>query len=236
MPSALHGDSCEHSLRSSVTRRSKRAAFTLVELLVVIAIIAILAAIGFGAGKSVIESGHTAKCAANQRQIVMGILQFAQENNGLPPYITGGWYWNARLSRASNSSPSPTLPYMPYHPSASAPGRPKGTSTIWICPANNPFKTNTPVRDCSYGIPQAIYPNADNSSKVPLVALPKLSRTIALGDCSLTASSQNRIGSDSDIATPHKGGANFAFFDGHVEYLKPVPAYTNGMFRRTGGL
>ena len=60
--------------------------------------------------------------------------------------------------------------------------------------------------------------------------------TIALGDCSLTASSQNRIGSDSDIATPHKGGANFPIFDGHVEYLKPVPAYTNGMFRRTGGL
>jgi prepilin-type processing-associated H-X9-DG protein len=52
----------------------------------------------------------------------------------------------------------------------------------------------------------------------------------------LTALSRNRIGSDANIAKPHKGGANFAFFDGHVEYLKSVPAYTNGMFRRTGGL
>jgi prepilin-type N-terminal cleavage/methylation domain-containing protein/prepilin-type processing-associated H-X9-DG protein len=212
-----------------------RCGFTLIELLVVIAIIAVLAALGFGASRSAIETSNTAKCAANQKQIIAGILQFAQENNGLPPYITGGWYWNARLSRASNSSPAPTLPYMPYHPSSSA-DRPKGITTIWICPANNPFKTNSPVRDCSYGIPQAIYPNADNSSRVSLMILPKPSRTIALGDCSLTASSQNRIGSDGDIAKPHSGGANFAFFDGHVELLNPVPAYTNGMFKRTGGL
>ena len=60
--------------------------------------------------------------------------------------------------------------------------------------------------------------------------------TFALGDCSLMASSRNWLGSDAYIAKPHKGGANFAFFDGHVEYLKPIPVYTNGMLRRTGGV
>lgn len=214
--------------------RLRTTGFTLTELLVVIAIIAVLATLVFSVGRSMLSSSHGSKCVANQKQIVMGIIQFAQENNGLPPYITQGWYWNARLSRATNFSPAPTLPYMPYHPSAST-DRPKGGNSIWICPANNPFKTNNPIRDCSYGIIQAIYPNADNSSRVPLIKLDKPSRTVALADCSLTAQSQNRIGSDADIAKVHKGGANFAFFDGHVEFLKPVPSYTDGIFRRTGG-
>ena len=219
--------------RTSIAPEKNRA-FTLIELLVVIAIIAILAALAFPITKTVLSRGDASKCVANQRQIVMGIILFAQENNGLPPYITQGWYWNARLSRATNNSPAPTLPYMPYHPSTSM-DRPKGGNSIWICPANNPFKTNNPIRDCSYGIIKAIYPNADNSSRVPLIKLDKPSRTVALGDCSLNARNSARIGRDSDIAKVHNGGANFAFFDGHVEFFNPVPAYTNGIFKRTGG-
>ena len=218
---------------STIPKPAKRA-FTLIELLVVIAIIAILTALAFPMVNSMREAGNSTKCVANQKQIVMGIIQFAQENKGLPPYITQGYYWNARLSRATNNTPAPTLPYMPYHPDASN-DRLKGVVTLWICPANNPFKTNSPQLESSYGIIQAIYPNADNSSAVPLVQLGKPSKTIALGDCSITSSSRNRIGSDADIAKVHKGGANFAFFDGHVEYFNPVPAYTNGMFKRTGG-
>jgi prepilin-type processing-associated H-X9-DG protein/prepilin-type N-terminal cleavage/methylation domain-containing protein len=213
----------------------KRLAFTLVELLVVIAIIVILAALAFPITTSMIETGNSSKCVANQKQIVTGIIQFAQENNGLPSYICNGpWYWNARLSRATGASPPPTLPYMPYHPNSSTTNA-KGSLTIWICPANNPFK-KSPNRETSYGIINTIYPNNEsNSSPVPLLKLDKPSKTIALGDCSLTSSSAARIGSDADIAKVHKGGANFAFFDGHVEFFKDVPAYTNGMFKRTGG-
>ena len=60
-------------------------AFTLVELLVVIAIIAILAALAFPITTSMIERGQTAKCASNQRQIVMGMLRWIQENEGYLP-------------------------------------------------------------------------------------------------------------------------------------------------------
>jgi prepilin-type processing-associated H-X9-DG protein len=44
-----------------------------------------------------------------------------------------------------------------------------------------------------------------------------------------------KIASDSDIAAPHNGGSIFAFFDGHAEFFKTSPAYSNGIFKKTGG-
>jgi prepilin-type processing-associated H-X9-DG protein len=67
------------------------------------------------------------------------------------------------------------------------------------------------------------------------MTLAKPSKTVALADYVVTKSGVGKISSESDIAKVHNGGANFAFFDGHVEYFNPVPAYTNGMFKRTGG-
>ncbi len=67
------------------------------------------------------------------------------------------------------------------------------------------------------------------------MTLAKPSKTVALADYVVTKTGGGKISRDSDIAKVHNGGANFAFFDGHVEYLNPVPAYTNGMFQRTGG-
>ena len=215
-------------------------AFTLVELLVVIAIIAILAALAFPMTKSMIASGQTAKCASNQRQIVMGMLRWIQENEGyLPVYTTsvggsGGWLWYQRLSRDTNGTPPANLPYGGHNPLL--PG--ETADTIWICPANNPFKLKGSTKDCSYGIPNNIFANQPTSTSQTtnkLINFPKPSRTAAIVDCSLTASTQNKVSADVDIASAHKGGCNIAFFDGHVEFFKTPPAYTNGIFKKTGG-
>lgn len=54
--------------------------FTLIELLVVIAIIAVLAGMLLPAITRARERGRQARCAANVRQIVTGLLMFAQDN------------------------------------------------------------------------------------------------------------------------------------------------------------
>ena len=65
--------------------------FTLIELLVVIAIIAILAAILFPVFAKAREKARQTKCLSNQRQIAMGALMYAQENNESLPVSSNFW-------------------------------------------------------------------------------------------------------------------------------------------------
>ena len=66
-----------------------RGGFTLIELLVVIAIIAILAAMLFPVFAKARERARQSSCVNNQRQIVMTIHMYAQDNDDmLPPAAT----------------------------------------------------------------------------------------------------------------------------------------------------
>jgi prepilin-type N-terminal cleavage/methylation domain-containing protein/prepilin-type processing-associated H-X9-DG protein len=64
---------------------SLKAGFTLIELLVVIAIIAILAAILFPVFAQAREKARQATCLSNQKQVLLGVLMYAQDYDEMLP-------------------------------------------------------------------------------------------------------------------------------------------------------
>ncbi|MBN8524496.1 MAG: type II secretion system protein [Planctomycetes bacterium] len=78
------------SIKGVMAASDRRAAFTLIELLVVISIIAVLAATLLPAVRVVRETARQSACASQMRQIGLGLMLYADENDGfLPPrYIS----------------------------------------------------------------------------------------------------------------------------------------------------
>ncbi|WP_432799640.1 prepilin-type N-terminal cleavage/methylation domain-containing protein [Poriferisphaera sp. WC338] len=68
--------------------KHKNNAFTLIELLVVISIIALIISILLPALSAAREAGRGVSCLSNQKQIVMAMVVYSNENNGyFPPYL-----------------------------------------------------------------------------------------------------------------------------------------------------
>lgn len=78
-----------------MTRPGQRA-FTLIELLVVIAIIAVLMGILMPGLRKARETARMAACSSNQRQLIMGLLTYGQDNDHKLPPSPGkdgsGWH------------------------------------------------------------------------------------------------------------------------------------------------
>ena len=222
------------------TRRASRdvqfrPGFTLIELLVVIAIIAILAAILFPVFARARENARRASCQSNLKQIALGVFQYTQDYDEKLP-----------RNRFSSTLVTPTNPYgwadmlQPYLKS----------TQIFQCPSEtNSMGTSVGPNGSAPSVTAGGYSdyymnNAARNISDATFAAPSL--TVLLGDgesgngdnkydgCLDSFSDQSGGGTVGATACTtaesyitnlapagrHLDGANYAFADGHVKWLK----------------
>ena len=184
--------------------------FTLIELLVVVAIIAVLVAILLPALSEARESAKRTVCASRLRQIGIGMLMYANQNNGnfvthqnTLPYLIYDAYSHGPFGigayQKENCLPDEKkLRYCPNEDYKSIPGWRGG-----YCP--RPF--------AGYGY-KGLGWNTDMHSFKPLKInqLVDPTRTIAYADNIFK------------VDFPHIGGWNALFADGHCEWIFSTPA------------
>lgn len=185
--------------------------FTLIEMLVVVAIIVTLAAMIFPVFEMANKRAETLSCIYNMGHITAAVLLYAEDYDGflLParmgygPAGTFGTSWDVVL--------------WPYH---RVPG-------LYLCPSDAAAAaaSGTVCYKHSYGL------NFDltmlggyNGSALPLSALESPSRLILFfeirGSARALGTSVPLYGLDR-IEARHHEGANFAFVDGHVKWMRP---------------
>ena len=212
----------------------RRTGFTLIELLVVIAIIAILAAILFPVFAKAREKARQASCSSNLKQIALGELMYAGDNDershgptqnpsSLPAGGRGcSGCFHLGEANYPYSDPQYWRPVAPY----------LKNQQIWWCPSVMQYR--------SYGWGRA----GENRNQAQFV---HPAQTVMFADGGLHMAENGNISwithnyanvnADRDccashpnftdlshaphfISAAHNEGANIAFWDGHVKWMK----------------
>ena len=218
---------------SQVTRQG----FTLIELLVVIAIISILASILFPVFARARENARRASCMSNMKQIALGCIMYSQDFDGnLFPYK----YWGTGTSEMEVLQP-----YIKNTQIFRCPSSDQNYKSPANCDADP-----THFYCTSYGFPYvaasdpylAALMNINWGGSVTILdAVPEPSRTCLLAEvmagspsapsthgwpkfsarsATLTSTSPAAF----VVTDRHMEGANYAFIDGHVKWLKKETA------------
>ena len=190
--------------------------FTLIELLVVIAIIAILAAILFPVFAKAREKARQTNCLSNVKQLALGALMYAQDNDETLPFAyCGGYYWVVILQPYLKNT------QMLYCPSArtSYPGYGWNYMGCGYQPGDawSPVRTGAIYEGCSLGIYQS----------------PGPAETVMLGDSWYGTSSSQRYyiyQAPASHERRHNDGDNFAFVDGHAKWYMPEKLNVSDMW------
>ncbi|MBI2927774.1 MAG: DUF1559 domain-containing protein [Pedosphaera parvula] len=146
---------------ADLTSHRGKGGFTLIELLVVIAIIAILASMLLPAMAKAKEAGRAAVCRNNMRQIVLGMMMYAEEYNdyllwagGVDRNLSPDWVWGGQPSGETELKRNWSRPPLSYgHHAESGSVFPFVTSLQRVLPrrgqSNTDWYTNSfPVYRC----------------------------------------------------------------------------------------
>ena len=184
-----------------------RRGFTLIELLVVIAIIAILAAILFPVFAKAREKARQTSCLSNLKQLDLGFMMYIQDYDerlpGPAPFdpVPQGWGYYGHWVPAS--APPMAVEQGGIYPYVK-------NSQIFLCPSDG----NGAAKRLSYTMNAVCGFRAIAEATHP-------SETILLVDESWTLNDGYFAPGADQPSWAHNDGANFAFMDGHVKWLKP---------------
>jgi len=226
---------------------SRRCGFTLIELLVVVSIIAVLASMLMAAVGMVRDSARSAVCANQQRQIIMGVVGYAGQYDGILP---------SAIPFNDVGGPTPNSEYADYY-FAHQVGElleqpwnfvdqdtPAIQSRLFKCPTQRYF--SMPGFKTSYAMCwSGSHPDYDHFGQYKWLTIGRLanSKALVLGEIKSDAYGEGqpsqwwwiwnvkRIDSIDPVAFRHRGKFNAAFIDGHVESVSAATFDTSFLLR-----
>jgi prepilin-type processing-associated H-X9-DG protein/prepilin-type N-terminal cleavage/methylation domain-containing protein len=226
----------ERKAKSRIPNRESRiAAFTLIELLVVVAVLALLAALLLPALQSARESAKTSYCANNLKQISLAVYLYASDFDdalipvGYQDNFDSGFF-HAWYSATTTGAPlGSEAGWLAYYISKN-PGLAFGRIPTARCPSHLNFRPSN--NEGSYAMSHytawtpLFWGTAQRWPK--LKALKNPSAHIYMADNRRNPGYANwddpNSGSFYSVNwnnfnnRRHKGGCNFLFYDGHVEW------------------
>jgi len=208
----------------------RRVGFTLIELLVVIAIIAILAAILFPVFAKAREKARQTSCLNNLRQIALGVRMYADDCDGVMPYVQQSVIWGQVGSLGLYSWLQVIQPYIKNTQIYLCPSGPSSAITHYSFNAAAMSLAGTIVTGVAGEYTLDGPPTPAEAPMIFDAGTPSPSWADASsGDADPT--NENQIaGAESDAATNftlpgrHNDGSNVAFVDGHCKWWGACPA------------
>lgn len=208
----------------------KKQAFTLIEISIVIGILCLLAAIIFPVLSRVHEKGRQTTCQSNLRQLGLALQQYAADNNSVLPSWWGTTY-NPNSRDRDETIPAGgicwTNQMLPYFKSWD----------LVHCPSASKDRLSHKELDAIdlVGIPtgRPDYHFNANLSALNETRILVPAKVVTFGESTAESAymyvsspwGPGRVGQGGDR---HFGGANWAFYDGHIKWLNDTSAELRG--------